>query len=303
MKPITMKKITILSVLLSLSALTYAQKSALFKFKYAPDRTYTMNSKMDMATEMDLKSDSTNQVTNTSGSKLKVHMDINELMGASAKTAKAIAKSLPFTLSCNNYSISQKVNINGKENTLTGGNTIVGKILNGSIDKNGKMSTDTVVNGVPISVEVKSGSAALLREMRPQTMNFPDKQMKIGDTFTQEEPMTDINVPDMGITKQVNVKVTYKLTAIKGNLAYFDTASTFNMDINEHDTRRTITGKGDGSGTGKMIYNIADNYPQSKVNDINVAFNIEGHSTKPSTLKASMKIKRSTAVEYLVSVN
>jgi hypothetical protein len=298
-----MKKITILSVLLSLSALTYAQRSALFKFKYAPGRTYTMNSKMDMATDMALKSDSTNEITNTSGSKFQAHMDINELMGASAKTAKAIAQSLPFTLSCNNYSISQKVNINGKENTLGGNNEIVGQTVNGAIDKNGRMVTDTVVNGVHLSAAVKSGSTALLHEMRPQTMNFPDKQMKIGDTFTQEEPMTDINMPDMGITKKVNVKVTYKLTAIKGNLAYFDTASTFNMDINEHDTKRTITGKGDGSGTGKMIYNIADNYPQSKINDINIAINIEGHSIKPSTLKATMKIKKSTAIEYLVSAN
>jgi hypothetical protein len=298
-----MKKITILSVLLSLSAVTYAQRSALFKFKYSPGRTYTMNSKMDMATEMALKSDTTNEITSTSGSKLQVHMDINELMGASAKTAKATAQSLPFTLSCNNYSISQKVNMNGKEYNLTSDKSIRGKTVNGAIDKNGRMVTDTVVNGVHLSDTVKSGLKGLLREMRPQTMNFPDKQMKIGDTFTQDEPMTDINMPDLGITKAVNAKVTYKLTAIKGNLAYFDIASTFNMDINEHDTKRTITGKGDGSGTGKMIYNIADNYPQSKVNDINIAFNIEGHSIKPSSLKASMKIKKRTAVEYLVSAN
>ncbi len=298
-----MKNIIILSFLMSLSAISYAQRSALFKFRYSPGRTYTMNSKMNMATELALKSDSTNEITETSGDKLQAHIDINELMGASAKTAKITAQSLPFTLLCNNYSISQKVNINGKENTLAGDRSIMGKILNGEIDKNGKMSTDTIVNGVPLSAGVKSGSTALLREMRPQTMNFPDKQMKIGDTFTQEEPMTDINMPDLGITKEVNVKVTYKLSAIKGNLAYFDTESKFNMDINEHDTKRTITGKGDGSGTGKMIYNIADNYPQSKVNDINIAINIEGHSIKPSTLKASMKIKKSTDVEYVVNVN
>lgn len=298
-----MKKITILSVLLSLSAATFAQKSALFKFKYSPGRTYTMNSKMDMATDMALKSDSTNEITNTSGSKIQAHIDINELMGASAKTTKAKAQSLPFTLSCNKYFISQKVNINGKEYRLTSDKSIGGKKLSGAIDKNGKMVADTVVNGVPLSDTVKSGLIGLLREMRPQTMNFPAKPMKIGDNFTQEEPMTDINMPDLGITKAVNVKVTYKLTAIKGNLAYFDTASTFNMDINEHDTKRTITGKGDGSGTGKMIYNIADNYPQSKVSDTNIAFNIEGHSIKPTSLKASMKVKKSTAVEYLVSAN
>jgi len=296
-----MKRISFLAFVLSISAVTtYAQKSVLFKFKYSPGRTYTMNSKMDMNTDMAIKADSTS-ANPANASSVHAQMNVHELMRGAAKTAKSTTSAdLPFTLSCDNYSIATEAKINGKETSIPANNSLNGQVLNGTIDKDGKMAVDTSAEN---NAGVKSGSSSLLREMRPQIINFPDKEMKIGDTFTQEEPMTDIDLTNMGVTKAANVKVTYKLTAIKGNLAYFDTESTFNMDINEHKDRLTVTGKGNGSGAGKMVYNIAGNYPQSRTNNVSVAINIDGKSTKPASLKADIKVKKNIDVEYLVSAN
>ena len=296
-----MKRISFLAFVLSVSAATtYAQKSALFKFKYSAGRTYTMNSKMDMNTDMSIKADSTS-ANPANASSVHAQMNVHELMRGAAKTAKSTtSQDLPFTLSCDNYAVATQAKMNDQERNIPPNNLLSGQTLNGTIDKDGKMAVDTSAEN---NAGVKSGSSSLLREMRPQIMNFPDKQMKIGDTFTQEEPMTDVDLTSVGIHKDANVNATYKLTAIKGNLAYFDIIYAFNMDIDQHDDKRTIIGKGNGGGTGKMVYNIAENYPQSRTNNVSVAINIDGHSTKPSSLKADIKINRNTDVEYLVQVN
>ena len=84
-----MKRISFLAFVLSISAVTtYAQKSVLFKFKYSPGRTYTMNSKMDMNTDMAIKADSTS-ANPANASSVHAQMNVHELMRGAAKTAKS----------------------------------------------------------------------------------------------------------------------------------------------------------------------------------------------------------------------
>jgi hypothetical protein len=121
--------------------------------------------------------------------------------------------------------------------------------------------------------------------------------MKIGDAFTQEEPLTLLDIPGINLNKDYTMKVTYKLTAIKDNMAYFDISSVFNMDINTQATNgHKVTGKGRGSGTGKMVFNIAKDFPESVTNDKTYTLGLESTLTK-----VDVNVKMNSENEYDLS--
>jgi hypothetical protein len=157
------------------------------------------------------------------------------------------------------------------------------------------------VIGLRVSDRVNA-TRGLMIGARANQIKFPDKQMKVGDTFAQQAPMTALDLKDVGIDKDFDVNVTYKLTAIKDGLAYFDTIAKFEMDLNKQANGRTFAGQGAGGGSGKMIFDIAKSYPRSAVMDINISFDIEGHSKKGS-MTSTVKLKRSESAQYAVTDN
>ena len=77
--------------------------------------------------------------------------------------------------------------------------------------------------------------------------------LKIGDSFTQEVPM---NLPVAGNNVQMVIKMIYKLTEIKDNMAYFNLIETAEVNLSIKGNNLDMVGQGDG----KMVFDIAQNY-------------------------------------------
>ena len=120
--------------------------------------------------------------------------------------------------------------------------------ISGECTLDGKISFE-VAGGAKMDDAIKEQMLKVINTMQ-NSVKFPDKPMKIGDAFTQDVPM---DIPLAGNTSKMMVKAVYKLIAIENNKAYFDIV--FDMDTKLADT---IDMK--GAGTGKLIYDIANNF-------------------------------------------
>jgi len=287
-----MKKITILAILLSLSAVIKAQKAVLFKHKILPNHTYVLADKQGF--DLDVTPRDTATVKDTTNKNIVKTVQMRSLMesGVAIKTTQATgSQNIPVMLTCNK--MSSKMTVNGADYPIPPNNPAVGQSSNGQIDAELKMLVDTTV----ATQEVKQAVNAAIGAM-PKKIKFPDKKMKIGDSFMQEEVITSFDIPGLDPNKEYTMKVTYKLTAIKDNLAYFDTQSEFEMNFNTEIKSHTIGIKCKGSEAGKMVFDVKKAFPQSVTSDTNMVVNIDSDKTK-----VDMQAKISRDQQFIVSAN
>lgn len=284
-----MRKLTLLLVFMLLSAVTQAQKSTLFKFKYLPKQTYGITTKTGVDVFLTMQDLRANLEENTDTSARTVNFSITNEAVASIKTNAVTANSFPVTILGHNF--SSKVILNGEEAPQPATNPVPGMVVNGKIDTEGKLSVDTA----GATINVKSGLSIIIGGM-PQQFKFPDKQMKVGDTFKQEANLSGLDLPDFGIDKSYPITVTYKLMAVKDGLAYFDTTSESNLNISKEAQGRTIIITGKGNGSGKMVFNIVKGYPQSAVNKIDCVLDFDVPNSK-----VAVKLSLNTDAQYVVN--
>ena len=283
-----MRTTALLLVFVLLSAITKAQKPVLFKFKYLPIHTYGISKKtgMSMTAHVQDLSINTNKKSDTT-----ITLELTTELSATVKTEAISAGSFPVTLLGDNYSI--KTTFNGVEAPAPEANPFPGLAVNGKIDSKGKLLLDTV----GAENAIKYAMNQLISGMAEQ-LEFPGKPMKIGDTFTQQTNLNAMNIPDFGIDSDYPTSVTYKLTAVKDNLAYFDIISEFKMIIDKEVQGKTVKIDGKGTGTGKMEFFVNKGYPKSIVNNVGYVLDVEA-----STMKAAVKFNMNTDANYAVSSN
>jgi hypothetical protein len=174
------------------------------------------------------------------------------------------------------YKISNlTLGVNGKQFPIPPKVTETDIKVSGSISPDGKMKIDSSMGKkVNDSTEKKMQK---MMDMVQKQIQFPDKPLKPGDTFTQGAP---VNIPiGKGNNIQINAGVTYKLVSISDGKAYFDMTPNFSMDFAMQKVAVNVS----GTGTGKMVYSIKDNFPLSKDGTINMKikvtsdkFNLDG---------------------------
>jgi len=99
-------------------------------------------------------------------------------------------------------------------------------------------------------------------------LSFPDKKLNVGDTFTKVYPLT---IPIGGISMKMSITVTYKLTDIKNNIAYFDITETCTMSMDMDQSK----GTGSGGGNGKLGYDIVHHYLSYDREDLTLNMNMK----------------------------
>jgi hypothetical protein len=285
-----MKKLALFLSLVSLSAISQAQKSIIFKHKILPNHTYTFTRTdgFDMdATPRDTSAKDT-------GTNVIKSIQLKSIMqsGSTAKTTVAnSSRQIPVTMTCTKS--STKITFNGNVYPTPESNPGEGESLSGLIDPQFNVHVDTTT----ATADIKAAAQAAIGDI-PTQIKFPDTEMKIGDTFTEDESITNLDIPGFDKTKEYMMKVTYKLTAIKDNLGYFDTSSTFDMNVNQDVMGHHIAMTSKGSGNGKMIFDIAKAFPQSITRDFTMTVDVEN---KP--MKLGMKVKISRDEKVAVSAN
>jgi hypothetical protein len=287
-----MKKLTLIVVLLALCAVSKAQQSALIKYAYLPEHTYNVKMKMLMDMEMSMNGDSaTNARLKAQGVKQPMQINMNmEMMAHGVTGALKADKTFSYTMRYD--SLNSTMTMNGKITPMPA-NPIIGKSLTGECDADGKLHVDKITTP-GADEQVKAAMTDMLNKMQA-LIKFPEKPMAIGDTFTQEVPMS---IPAAGMNMDFVIKTVYKLTGIKGKQAFFDTDMSMNFDLNTEKNGIAIKGNGSGGGSGKMVYALAKKYPASMNNDFDMTFNMD-----IKEMKMVMKMKMKSDVQTGVTAN
>ncbi|HVV55731.1 MAG TPA: hypothetical protein VHC47_10420 [Mucilaginibacter sp.] len=253
-----MKKIGLLALLCIAFVQLRAQDAVAFKIKYMPGRQYQMSMKMNMKVLGTVSGDSTliNKLKE-SGITQPVNVNVNLGMTGNITTGTMGSDgSFPFTTI---YKFENLDVMLGDKQI-----PIPPKVTETTLKSAGHITADGILH--IDSVAGKKANDSTKRKME-QTMNmfqrqiqFPEKAMKPGESFTQNTP---INIPMGGKTAgdmKMNYDITYKLNSIDGGKAYFDITPNLSMNL---DIPGKVTVNMTGTGSGKMVYSIKDNFPVS----------------------------------------
>jgi hypothetical protein len=84
-------------------------------------------------------------------------------------------------------------------------------------------------------------------------LSFPEKQVKVGESFSIETPLT---IPIADVTIEMTITTNYKLLSITDGVADFKISQVYTMKTLI--SKYTIKAK--GSGKGKLLYDVANNF-------------------------------------------
>jgi hypothetical protein len=260
-----------------------AQKEILFQVKFKPNKTYITDMSNTMQMEMNFDVDSVKKKQmESNGMKFPMRMNMLQEMTLSTKTGAVADKRIPMTMTYDKVGI--KMTMNGNE--MKQPDNLVGMKIKAFVTEEGKVSIDTIEGNSDTAMK------DALRKMVSQifqSVEFPNKAMKIGDTFKQEVPM---DMPVSGQNLKMLINVTYTLKEVKGSQAFFDYTQSISMNLKLEKGNTTAT----GSGNGKMTYDMPANYITDTTGDMimNMAMQMGEMG-----MKMDMKMKTSVKAKVL----
>jgi hypothetical protein len=155
----------------------------------------------------------------------------------------------------------------------------------------GTMDKMPVLNSIvseSLDEDYKKALLETLQGMLSQ-LSFPVKEMKVGDSFSQESPLS---IPIAETTIKMAITTTYILTGVSANKGYLDVNIVYTMesDIFNYDVRAT------GSGKGSIIYDIKNSFISryETINQIEMLF---------KTKNFDMEIKSTTGFTQTVRIS
>jgi len=130
------------------------------------------------------------------------------------------------------------------------------------IESNGTLKADSVA-GQKLT-DTSAQNVSKMMNLVQKNIKFPDRPMKVGESFTQDMPL---NIP-VGHNMKIESKVIYKLVSVADGKAYFDINQTMDMRIPIQGDAINLSGE----GTGKMVYSIKDHFATAYSADMNLKF-------------------------------
>ncbi|MEO6497750.1 MAG: hypothetical protein ABIN95_02000 [Mucilaginibacter sp.] len=253
-----MKKILLLLFIILAVLSAKAQKSVLFKMKYAPNRNYVSTAVLKTDMQFDFKGDST-ELDKIKAKGVKGPMTVvgtSDIVSSFKTGAADKLNSFPFIITFEKMATKQT--IAGTEAPARA-NTIVGQKIYGKISREGTMKLDSM-SGRAMDDNMKKGMMDMISNLQNQ-IKFPDKPLTVGESFNQDVPM---KMPIGGTSMDMLIKSTYKLMAIDKGIAYFDVLQTMTLNMAINEKNMEMSGKGDG----KLQYLIKDNFIKNMTNDL-----------------------------------
>jgi hypothetical protein len=236
-----MKKLfPVILILICFSCSNPKPAGLIMKVQYQPESKYLISTIRGTETvitysgqEIAMQKLKSMNIKNPAISKVKTRNDTELVTGARLKD-----KSYPATL------------IYKKTNSLDGQNEIpVGTFVYGSI-KNGHLPNFHAIASDLLDFDQKSQLMKMVSNTFEQ-FDFPEKQLKIGDQFSMDRP---VSLPMEGSAIETVITTTYKLLGIKNGTAQFSINQTYLMSPKMMDN----SFKGNGKGNGELTYSIKD---------------------------------------------
>jgi len=282
-----MKKYLFLSFLMLLINFVKAQEGILFKIKFSPNHTYQIATNLSGTINTDLSGNK--ELTDKLASQ-GITQPLVATMQVGTNTIATTGvistdNSFPVTI-VKSGTPAINVTINGKQIPIPTPKNAEMKFY-GHVSSDGKLNLDSLAGK-----KLDDSTAAPFKKMMNNmigAVNFPEHPIKVGETFSQTVPF---NLPMANKGMAMNIKITYKLTSISGDNAYFDIAQTIDMQMDMKGINISLT----GNGSGKMIYSVKNNYPSSSNSDIKMFITV-----KSDKFNGVATAKMSTSATYQIN--
>jgi hypothetical protein len=194
-----------------------------------------------------------------------------------------------YDLECTYDSV--KTNLTGSITKLKDKNNLIEKMEGakayGSIINESKIDIDSIVN-----LEDESLKATLEQNVSNMLgqIKYPNKKIQIGESFSIESPM---KMPtENGVVMDMKIINTYRLDSITQSIAYF----TIDQIVESTTSIKETEFEMDGSGTGKLNYNIDYNTYELYETELIMNSIVEVSGIKIKTI-VKTKSKTTTLVE------
>ncbi len=264
LKKLHMKHTITFLVLIAITSCTQDQE-IVFKSKFLPEKEYFTTSSTDSKNIIDVSGPKERML------KLKENgfdFPIESISQTELKTEMKNGKKQndeSFLYTMLYKSINTTTILNGvkeeKENPMTG------LIIEGKYKSNGQVEVLNIISEKVNDATKNSIKSSL--ESITQSIPFPKKPMKIGDSFNEVIPMT-IPVADLA-NVNVIISTTYTLDKIDNDIAYFDLIQEIELNMDQEST----TIKAEGKGSGKAIFDTKFSFVSDFGTDLKMNISIE----------------------------
>lgn len=117
---------------------------------------------------------------------------------------------------------------------------------------------------------------------------MPQKKLKIGESFTQENPLT---LPIAGINIEMLITTTYNLKSMNSKDAFFDIIQTYTMKMSDN----RFETSGAGIGKGNLIYNIPNHFISENTLKMDLNLDLK-HTNFALQLKSKTDFKQTSII-------
>lgn len=256
-------------IFLIFSVFFKAQNSVEFKTQFLPNKKYEIENLTNSKSYMNFEGDEKFiEAVKKQGVNLPMISETSIIAISETETGIEKNNKIPF--------ITKYKTVN-KIQSLNGSKTNTPDILEGSIiygfyeDK--KITKIDSIQSEKLSPEIKTMLKNVV-ENTTQNINYPNKPLKIGDTFEQNVPM-EFPLANFGkISFMINTK--YLLKEIKNEIARFDT--TINFILNSEIPELKLVSN--GSGTGHVDYDIKNKFTTNNSSKYVLEMNAQKDSFK-----------------------
>lgn len=158
--------------------------------------------------------------------------------------------------------------------------------LMGTVKKNEMPQFDSII--IPAGSNDRLKTALNQVKNIFQQVQLPRTKMKVGDEYVHETPLT---IPLPGMTLKAVVSVIYKLTGITDSVANFDLVMKAKFD-----TENASLQKGEGDGSGTLVYDRINEFPIKEILDYTMQMNV---GTGEKSIK--VEIDSNSSHNYVIS--
>lgn len=261
------------------TTLSHGQSNQILDFKagYAPETNYlqtTINSSdyevMYSGSETFLETLKNSKVQNPSKIKTVFNLETVSKTGKSDKSGN-----FPITIE-----YLKSVDLDGKT-IIPNGTLIYGKA---------SLSTMPEIDSI-VSKDMEEDFKNTVFQMVKNTFSqlaLPHKKLKIGESFTQESPLT---LPIAGINIEMQITTVYNLKSINAKNAFFDVTQTYTMKMSDN----RFETNGSGIGKGNLIYDIPNHFISENNLEMDFTLGLK-HTDFALDLKSKSDFKQTSTI-------
>lgn len=281
-----MRKLVLVGVLILMSVSIWSQEGFQFEIKVKPNTTYTTQVESSTDGIIDIIADDTIlEQMKASGMETPMTMQQqSNITMVSQTSTKNSDGNISATMTYEK--VKSDIVVNGK--AMNQPSPLDSMQIMGKFNSENKFEVDSIV-GSSLNDQLRSTIAQTMETVQKQ-IDFPEEKIYVGDTFTNEIPMS---IPMQGMNPmEIVVNTVYTLKKVENNIAYFDLTQALTLDTEQEAMKMSAT----GSGTGSCEYSTKAKWLVKYESDLPMNLSLEMNAMM------SMKMKMDTQTILTVSV-